>query len=142
MSPEWIRGVSFLGYGVSLSVGLGIPIPVLNADIARYTGIRNEDILAPIVDYSRNYPYGEGRPLGYVNYAELRSGEIEVQGKTVPTASLSSLSKARTIAEILKDRIQTGDFLLSEPAELIPSAESGLSFKSLVERPVKQEVPS
>lgn len=137
MSAEWIRGVSLLGYGVSLSVGLGIPIPVLNADIARYTGVSDEDIVAPIVDYSRNYPYGEGGPLGYVNYKELRSGTIEVQGQQVPTAALSSRSKARKIAQNLKERVESGKFLLSKPAELVPSAESGLSFKSLNERPVE-----
>ena len=30
MSPDWIVGISILGYGCSLSVGLGIPIPIFN----------------------------------------------------------------------------------------------------------------
>ena len=135
MDPEWIRGVSFHGYGVSLNVGLGIPIPVLDEEIARFTAVRDEDIVAPITDYSRGYPYSEGGPLGHVSYAELRTGEIEVDGKKVPTASLSSYPKAREIAQILKEQVRSGQFLLNGPAELLPGVESGLTFKGLKERP-------
>jgi len=140
MSPEWVVGVSMCGYGVSLQVGLGVAIPVLNEQMARFTGVKDEDIVAPIVDYSRDYPYSEGGPLGHVNYKELKSGQITVNGKEVPTGSLSSYPKAREIAETLKDWIATGHFLLSEPAQLVPSADSGLTFKPLVERPVQSEV--
>ena len=34
MNPRWLVGSSFLGYRSTLSVGLGIPIPVLNAEVA------------------------------------------------------------------------------------------------------------
>jgi len=73
-----------------------------------------------------------------VNYKQLRSGEIEVQGKKVPTSPLSSYIKAREIATILKESIQKGQFFLTEPVQLIPSADSGLTFKSLKERPINQ----
>jgi len=140
MSPEWVVGVSMYGYGVSLQVGLGVAIPVLDEEMARFTGVKDEDIVAPIVDYSRNYPYSEGGPLGYVNYQELKSGQITVNGKDVPTGSLSGYPKAREIAEILKDWIETGHLLLSEPVQLLPSADSGLTFKPLIERPTQGEV--
>ncbi len=140
MSPEWMVGVSMYGYGVSLQVGLGAAIPVLDEEMARFTGVKDEDIVAPIVDYSRNYPYSEGGPLGQVNYQELKSGQITVNGKQVSTGSLSSYPKAREIAEILKDWIGTGHFLLSEPVQLLPSADSGLTFKPLLERPAQSEV--
>lgn len=136
MKPEWIVGVSMYGYGVSMCVGLGLPIPILNEDMARYTAVKDEDILAPVLDYSHAYPYREGGPLGHVNYAQLKSGEIEVNGKKVPTVPLSSYVKAQEIAETLKDWIDTGNFLLAEPAQLIPSVESGQDFKSFNERPV------
>ncbi len=45
MSPQWLMGASMLGYGVSLYVGIGIPIPVLNEEMARFTAVRDEDIL-------------------------------------------------------------------------------------------------
>ena len=140
MDPSWVVGVSLQGYGVSLCVGIGIPIPILDEEMARFTAVSDAEIVAPIIDYSHDYPQMEGEPLGYVSYAELRSGTIEVRGKKVPTASLSSYPKAREIAEILKEQIQSGEFFLSRPAELLPSAESGKTFRPLRERPPIREV--
>ncbi len=139
MKPEWLVGTSFQGYGATLTVGVGIPIPILNEELARYTGVKDEEIFASIVDYSRQYPYGE-KPaveLGEVSYAQLKSGRIKVQGKEVPTASLSSYSKAIEIAETLKDWIKKGEFLLTEPVSSIPGPDSGVTFKSLKERPIE-----
>jgi uncharacterized protein (DUF39 family) len=137
MKAKWLRGSSFEGYGVTLTVGMGIPIPMLNEDMARHTAVRNEEIYAQIVDYSHDYPQGVSRSLGEVNYKELRSGSIKVKGKDVPTASLSSYAKAREIAGELKSWISKGDFLLTEPVALLPSADSGIAFKPLKERPIK-----
>ncbi|RJP43003.1 MAG: hypothetical protein C4548_07890, partial [Desulfobacteraceae bacterium] len=107
MSPRWIVGVSILGYGVSLAVGIGVPIPLLNEEMARYTAISDEDIVTQVVDYGHDYPLGINRNLGFVSYAELKSGFIRLNGKDVHTVPLSSISRAREIAEILKDRIKT-----------------------------------
>ncbi len=136
MDPNWLVGVSLYGYGASLCVGIGVPIPILDEDMARFTAISDEEILAPIVDYSHDYPQLEGEPLGWVSYAELRSGKIKFRGREIPTASMSSYVKAREIAEILKEQIKAGEFYLSRPAELLPSADSGKSFRPLRERPV------
>lgn len=137
MAPEWLRGTSFEGYGVTLTVGLGVPIPILNEEIVKYTAVRDKEIRAKIVDYSHDYPKGESRFLGEVDYEELRSGEIKARGRNIPTASLSSYAKAREIAEILKAWISKGKFLLSEPVLPLPSAGSGVVFKPLKERPIK-----
>jgi L-aspartate semialdehyde sulfurtransferase len=135
MKPEWLRGISFEGYGVSLAVGLGIPIPILNEEILSYTSVKDEDIYTQIVDYSSDYPNGVASALGEVNYKQLKSGSIVVKGKTVPTSSLSSYPRARIVAEQLKNAILQGKFYLGEPVALLPSAGSGLSFKPLKERP-------
>ncbi len=75
MSPEWLVGASMLGYGVSLYVGIGIPIPILNEEMVRYTSVKNEDIYTQVYDYSMNYPKGGAlKSLGEVNYKELFSG--------------------------------------------------------------------
>jgi len=138
MSPKWLVGCSMLGYGVSLIVGLGVPIPILDEEMAYYTSVSDAEIEAPIVDYSESYPYNRPKDLGRVTYAELRSGKITVLGKEVPTASLSSYAKAREIAQTLKEWIKAGKFLLGEPVQLLPSADSGLTFKMLNERPVQE----
>jgi len=137
MSPKWLVGSSFLGYGVTLTLGIGIPIPILNEEIAKYTVIRDEEIYTQVVDYSEGYPMGKVEALAEVNYKELKSGSIKVKGKDVPTASLSSYSKALEIAEILKKWIKDKKFYLTEFVQPIPGADSGVKFKPLTERPFK-----
>ncbi len=121
MSPQWLVGVSLQGYGCSLAVGLGIPIPILNEEIAGHTGISDEDIVTQIIDYGHDYPNGISKSYGQVSYAELKSGSIKLNGQEVPTAPLSSLVKAREIAEILKKMISKGKFNLGEPQFTLPS---------------------
>ena len=120
MSPQWLVGASILGYGVSLYVGIGIPIPILSEEMARYTAVKDQDIYTQIYDYSMDYPKGINKSLGEVSYKQLRSGEIILNGKKISTAPLSSYYKAREIANILKDWIEQGDFLLGEPQMLLP----------------------
>jgi len=139
MSPGWLVGTTMYGYGVTLTVGIGLPIPVLNEEICRYTAVRDEEIYTQIADYGQAYPQGENLSLGEVNYAQLKSGTISVRNKDVPTGALSSYSRAREIANILKEWIEKGEFLLSEPVAPLPGAESGYRFKPLKERPLKQE---
>jgi uncharacterized protein (DUF39 family) len=122
MSTRYLTGYSILGYGVSLAVGIGIPIPVLDEDVVNAAAVRDEDLVAPVVDYSTDYPQGTGKVLGEVTYAQLKSGVIELGGKEIPTASLSSYSRAREIALELKKRIAQGRFLLTQPVELLPCA--------------------
>lgn len=136
MKPEWLVGTSMLGYGVTLIVGIGVPIPVLDEEALLAAAVTDEDIYAQIVDYSQNYPQCVGSSLGEVNYALLKSGKITVKGKEVATGSLSSYSKAREISEELKSWIKKGDFLLTEPVAKLPGRESGYTFKMLKERPI------
>ena len=136
MKPEWLVGTSMLGYGSTLTVGIGVPIPILSEEILRYTTVSDAGIFAPVVDYSEVYPEMKPDILAEVSYAELKSGCIRVQGKDVPTASLSSYSKALEIADTLKDWIEKGEFLLTEPVAPLPGAESGVTFRPLRERPI------
>jgi len=120
MRQEFVRGVSFRGYGVSLALGVGIPIPILNEDILKRTCVSDHEILAPVVDYSVEYPLNTGKVLCHVNYEQLRSGEIEVEGRKVAVGSLSSYYKALEIAHLLADEIRRGDFRLAEPIAYLP----------------------
>jgi len=137
MSPQWLVGTSMFGYGVTITVGVGVPIPILSEEILRYTAVTDADILAAVVDYSEAYPQLKPDILGEVSYAHLKSGKIEIKGKEVPTASLSSYPKAVEIAAILKEWILSGEFQLTEPVASLPGAESGVTFKPLKERPIK-----
>jgi len=134
MSPKWLRGTSIMGYGATLTVGLGIPIPILNEEILQYTAVSDEEIFAPIVDYSEMYPQRKPGNLGLVSYAELKSGKIKVEGKEVITNPMSSYPAARQIASILKEWIQRGEFYLTEPVQLLPSVDAGIQIKGLEER--------
>ncbi len=136
MKPQWLVGTSMFGYGVSLTVGIGVPIPILNEEILKGASLSDKELFTQIVDYSNAYPQCVPGSLGEVTYAQLKSGKIIVQDKEVPTGNLSSYSKAREIAEELKFWIKKGNFLLTEPVSPLPSAESGYSFKPLKERPI------
>jgi len=137
MSPKWLVGTSMFGYGVTLTVGVGVPIPILSEEILRYTAVTDADILAPVIDYSDAYPNQKPDILGEVSYAQLKSGSIRVQGKKVPTGSLSSYSRAIEIANTLKEWILGGQFLLTESVAPLPGVESDVTFKPLKERPLE-----
>ncbi|MGI6096651.1 MAG: homocysteine biosynthesis protein [Dethiobacteria bacterium] len=123
MSSKWLRGMSFLGYGPTLQVGIGIPIPILNEEILHFCAVTDEEIYAPVVDYSEAYPQGTGEVLAEVSYAELKTGKICINGREVPSAPLSSYAKAREIATVLKKWITKGEFLLTPPAAPLPTDE-------------------
>ncbi len=120
MSPRWLVGVSIQGYSCSLAVGIGVPVPILNEEIANYTGVSDEEIFTQIVDYGYDYPNGVPKTYGEVSYAQLKSGSIVVNGKEVPAAPLSSYPRAKEIAETLKRWIAEEKFLLGEAQSPIP----------------------
>lgn len=128
MSTDYIRAAIFKGYGVSLVVGIGIPIPILNSEVMKGVAIKDEDIYTEIIDYS--FPHRERPSLGWVNYKQLREGNITIRGENVPTSPLSSYAKAREIAQKLKEEILNGKFLLQKPIQRF-SPDS--KFKPLME---------
>jgi L-aspartate semialdehyde sulfurtransferase len=121
MNPRWLVGVSILGYGCSLAVGIGVPIPILDEEIALHTSVSDEEIYTQIIDYGADYPKGNTKSLGEVNYAELKSGSIVFNGQETQTVPISSYSRAREIATILKEWIHSGKFLLGQPQRPITS---------------------
>jgi uncharacterized protein (DUF39 family) len=123
MNREWLVGASILGYGVSLFVGIGIPIPILDEEMARFTAVKDEDIYTQVYDYSMDYPKGQPKPIAEVSYKELRSGNIIIDGKNVLTAPVSSYYKAQQIADILKEWIEAGNFFIGEPQLNLPSVK-------------------
>jgi len=119
MDPQFIRGASVAKYGTTLYLGIGVPIPILNEGLARKTAVLDEEILTNIVDYG--VPRRERPKLGKVSYKELKSGAIIINDKKVKASPLSSLKKARIIAETLKSWIENSLFYLSSPIESLPT---------------------
>ncbi|UCH02159.1 MAG: homocysteine biosynthesis protein [Candidatus Bathyarchaeota archaeon] len=119
MNIDFIRGASFTKYGTTLYVGIGIPIPILNEGLAIKTGVSDEEIFTNVVDYG--VPRRRRPTIRQVNYKELKSGKITINDREVKVSSLSSLKKAKEIAEILKKWIDEASFFLTSPAEKLPT---------------------
>jgi uncharacterized protein (DUF39 family) len=119
MSPRYLRGATFHGYGTSLYVGVGIPIPILNMNVAQSAALTDEEIRTSVLDYG--VPSSHRPAVFEASYAELKSGEIHINGKKTRTSPLSSFKYAKDIADTLKHWILKEAFSLSRPAELLPS---------------------
>lgn len=131
MDSRFIKAAYYKGYGVSIFIGVGIPIPILDEDMARRVSIRNRDIETNIHDYSKpKHP-----AIARTNYEALRSGKIMLNGKIVRTAPMSSLPKARQIATLLKKSIQNRQFFLTQPVQTLPV---NTTLKSLEIRSVEE----
>jgi uncharacterized protein (DUF39 family) len=140
MRSSYLRGASFYGYGATLIVGIGIPIPILDETMVRFTAVRDEDIYTQIVDYSDAYPKRLPDSMGEVSYEELRGGRITLEGKEVPTSSLSSYPVALQIADELKEWIQKGEFLLTESVAPLPGGESEVVLQPMKDRPIEDVI--
>lgn len=119
MDAHWVRGCYFKGYGPSLMLGVGIPIPVLNESVVAGCAVSDADLVAPVIDFS--IPRRVRPTFGLVSYAQLKSGSLTLDGKTVRSAPLSSVHLAQQVALDLKQRIDADDFLLSEPVAPLPA---------------------
>jgi L-aspartate semialdehyde sulfurtransferase len=118
MDAKWVRGCYMKNYGPSLMLGVGVPIPVLNAEIVAHCAVLDKDIVAPIVDFS--IPRRVRPTFGLVSYAQLKSGKIKIEGKTVRVAPLASIFLSRQVAIELKAAIDRGEFLLTQPVAMLP----------------------
>ncbi|MCQ2079515.1 MAG: homocysteine biosynthesis protein [archaeon] len=127
MDAKYVRGLDITGYGISMAVGVGVPIPILNKDILQRCCITDEQIYAELTDYS--LPSGRSCMQRY-NYAELRTGSIEYEGRKIRTSSLSSYSGARKVAGELKSWVENGEFELVKPIRALPREAK---LKSLTE---------
>ena len=117
MNSRYFKGASFKGYGTTAFIGIGVPIPILDIEMAKATARTDEEIKTNVEDYStgrRNRP-----KLREITYAELKSGKIEIMGKEVRVSSISSLKMAREIANTLKDKILKNQFEITKPVKTL-----------------------
>jgi L-aspartate semialdehyde sulfurtransferase len=118
MHPQWVKGCYFRNYGPSIMLGIGVPLPVLREEVVAHCAVKDEELVAPVVDFS--IPRRVRPTFGSVSYAQLKSGRIVVDGKPVRTAPLASIFLSRQVAIALKEWIEAGEFTLTEPVAAIP----------------------
>ncbi|MEQ9237494.1 homocysteine biosynthesis protein [Coleofasciculus sp. E2-BRE-01] len=124
MNPKWVRGCYFKNYGPSLMLGVGVPLPVLSEEVVQHCAVSDQDIVAPVVDFS--IPRRVRPTFGLVSYAQLKQGRITIDGNSVRTAPLASVFRSRQVALELKQWIERGEFTLTEPVASIPMDRSFL----------------
>ena len=110
-------------------LGVGIPLPVLSETVIERCAVSDEQIVAPVVDFS--IPRRVRPTFGLVTYAQLKSGRITIDGKKVRTAPLASIPRSREVAEILKAWLDEGNFFLAEPVAPLPSDRRFLGLDPL-----------
>ncbi|MEB3828629.1 homocysteine biosynthesis protein [Phormidium sp. CCY1219] len=118
MNPRWVRGCYFKNYGPSLMLGVGVPLPVLQEEVVLRCAVQDEDIVAPVVDFA--IPRRVRPTFGLVSYAQLKTGRITIEGKSVRAAPLASIFLSRQVALELKQWIEAGEFTLTESVGPIP----------------------
>jgi len=138
MSDEFLKGATVHGYGTSLYVGIGIPIPILDEDMARRTAIRNKEINVKILDYGVQR---RDRPVvREVSYEELFSGKVELDGKSARSSPLSSMKISVKIMDRLKEWIENKEFYLTKPLETLPRDTTVKTMKPRTEVPFIDDV--
>ncbi|MDR2943543.1 MAG: homocysteine biosynthesis protein [Methanosarcinales archaeon] len=140
MTKEYVNAACFEGYGTSLFLGIGVPIPILDAEMAQATAVRDKDIKVAVKDYSIGK---RDRPaVRTADYEELRSGSILLNGKDVTTSCLSSFKKSREVAEELKRRIAAGTFSLGANTTALPPNQSAKPMKETNKAPAVRSIMS
>jgi uncharacterized protein (DUF39 family)/predicted transcriptional regulator len=138
MTTEFLRAATFYRYGVTMYVGVGVPIPILDLDMVRSTAIRDEAILVDLVDYG--VPRRDRPTIRSVTYADLKSGQVEINGEEVRTSSLSSYYKARQVAKTLKQWVEKGVFPLSLPIRPINPTKTARPMRETARVPRVRDI--
>lgn len=117
--PRWVAAARVEGYGISLFLGAGFAIPLLDPAIARALRIRDRDINVQIKDFAR-----PERPIVLESdYAQLRSGSVQLPQALARTACSSSLLKARQLCAELKTQVLGGSFPVRPFLEALPAEQ-------------------
>ena len=138
MSDEFLKGATLQGYGTSLFVGIGIPIPILDEDLAKRTAVRNSEIKTKILDYG--VPRRDRPVIREVTYEELFSGKVEVEGKTARSSPLSSIKVSVEIMKRLQEMIEEKEFFLTKPLEALPREGDVKAMRTQSDLPFVEDV--
>lgn len=117
MNPRWVRGGYLKSFGPVLYLGIAVPIPVLNIEIAEYLSITDDKIHTTIVDYS--IPRRTKPTFGQCTYSELRTSTVVINNKPTLAAPLVSMAWSIEVANALKNNILAKSFYLAEPIKSV-----------------------
>jgi uncharacterized protein (DUF39 family) len=115
VQADLIKPIVIPGYGVSLSVSIGMAIPVFDEEMALRVSVRNRDIRTRIIDFAT------GEEIGLVNYQELIENNVVIRGKKVRAVTMSRNKEAQRITSILKEWVSSQRFPLCEPIKPLPA---------------------
>jgi uncharacterized protein (DUF39 family)/CBS domain-containing protein len=138
MSQEYLRAATMTGYGVTMYIGVGVPLPVIDLGVVRSTAVRDEDIRVQVIDYG--VPSRDRPAIGEVSYADLRTGEVEIRGEVAKTSSLSSFRRAREVALELKRRVETGRMEMALPTRRIDAEKLARPMRETARVPRVQDI--
>ena len=138
MSTKYLRGATIPEYGTSLFLGIGIPIPILNEELAKSTAVTNEQLETNLLDYG--IARADRPILRKVRYSELMSGRVELNGQTIKTAPLSSFKIAYDIMDELVGWIEEKKFQFSTDFECLPRNREFKPMKVSTRIPLVSEV--
>jgi uncharacterized protein (DUF39 family)/CBS domain-containing protein len=138
MSQEYLRAATMTGYGVTMYIGVGVPLPVIDLDVVRSTAVGDEDIRVNVIDYG--IPSRDRPAIGEVSYADLRKGEVEIRGEMVKTSSLSSFRRARQVALELKRWVEAGRMTLALPTRRIDAGRLARPMRETARVPRVQDI--
>ncbi len=133
MSNTFVSAATMHGYGVTLYLGVGVPLPIIDIESVRSTAVTDRDISVDILDYG--VPSSNRPSIRKVTYEELKSGMITINGEDVRTSPLSSLKRARIVADTLKDWVKAGKMQLTLPAVRINPDKAGKPMRETAHVP-------
>ncbi|HTY52507.1 MAG TPA: homocysteine biosynthesis protein [Methanomicrobiales archaeon] len=138
MSQEYLRAATMTGYGVTMYIGVGVPLPVIDLDVVRSTAVRDEDIRVQVIDYG--IPSRDRPAIREVSYADLKNGEVELRGEMVKTSSLSSFRRARGVARELKGWVESGKMTVALPTRRIDPKKLARPMRETARAPRVQDI--
>jgi uncharacterized protein (DUF39 family) len=127
LDPRWLRATRLEGGGSGLLVAIAAPVPLINGTVALQAAATNAALQAPVLDFA--IPRRVRPSFGTVSYAQLHSGELNLQGRRLTCAPGHSPRLAAAIAEELAQRLQAGHFPLRLPLHPLPTRTALLALE-------------
>jgi uncharacterized protein (DUF39 family) len=119
LQRRWLRASRGEGQASGLLVAMAAPVPLVNGTVARQAALDNGQLEAPVLDFA--IPRRVKPSFGSASYAQLHSGQLELEGRRLRCAPAHSPRLAASIAEELAEQLRAGRFPIRLP--LLPLSQ-------------------